>query len=83
MKAYAIFGRKHKIVGKGKNEREVLGKEHIIYTGDGIFQTDCSCGYAEDVFHIFKTKSEAERIAKYPPFPYRRENVTVKRITIN
>lgn len=81
--AYAVVGRPQKIVGKGKKEREVLGKQQIIYSGEVLNEGCCDCSYCSDVFLIFKTKKEALNYVEFPPHPYLRHNVLVKRITIN
>lgn len=81
-KLYALVGRKSKIVGKGKKEREVLGKEHIIYhqaPGSG----DCECSYSDDVLWIFPTKKEASSHLEYPPHPYQKHNCRVVRLETN
>lgn len=80
--AYAVIARKHKIVGKGKKEREILGKEHIVYDqapGGG----GCDCSYVEDMYWIFKTKKEAAQHIKYPPYPYMVPHMSVKKVIIN
>lgn len=76
------MGRKQMIVGKGKKEREIAGRPHIIYAevpGGG----GCDCSWTEDAFWIFKTKKEADSHVEYPPFGYLKQNSKVVKITIN
>ncbi|MCP6727370.1 MAG: hypothetical protein KJI69_05175 [Patescibacteria group bacterium] len=81
-KLYAVVGRRLKIVGSGKKEREVLGKEHLIYSqapGSG----DCECSYTDDILWIFPTKKEALGQLQWPPYQYRKENCRVVRLEVN
>lgn len=78
---YLVLGRKQKIVGRGKKEREVKGPEHIIYDqapGGG----GCECCYTDEVLWAFPTHREAKRASEYPPYPYLKDNVRVIRATL-
>ena len=80
-KLFAIAGRKLKIVGTGKKEREVLGKEHIIYE-QPPGGSDCECSYSDDMLWIFPTKREALSHLEYPPYPYTKDNCRVVRLEV-
>lgn len=74
---YAVVGKKGKIIGYGKKEREVLSSEHIIYASAPGSEGGCDCCYTEDVYWIFPTKKEALQHAVWPPFPYTSDNCRV------
>lgn len=81
IKAYAVVGRKRKFASK-KSDREVLGKEEIVYSGENLNQGCCDCSYTEDVYQIFKTKKEALGYVEYPPYPFDKESMKVIKVTI-
>jgi len=81
--AYAIIGRKKRWRIINKKEKQVLEKEHVLYTGEPLLESSCECSYVNDVYLIFKTKREATTYLEYPPHPYEAENMRITKVIIN